>query len=180
MEIWGWNCTCQLSPWINCIWLAQQVFIALREHKQNFARLNYPSSSCDASYPKHSSKKTLLYPSLFLKALMILHLIDACCHGIHPFCLQRVQYWWVNSFPSRCGCISHKICKQYKVNLKTPQVWSCSTWKSLCCVSGSGCTKGQNLQQSGSYCPKRCLPSSGWDGDPAPCRWWQFRQRKTK
>lgn len=61
VEIWSWNCTCQLLPWINCIWLTQQAFIALREYKQNFARLNYPSSSCDTSYPA-LQQESVLYP----------------------------------------------------------------------------------------------------------------------
>lgn len=121
VEIWSWNCTCQLLPWINCIWLAQQVFIALREYKQNFARLSNPSSSWDTSYPELQQKSGCVLLFFFFEALMILHLIDAWCHCIHPWlltslCLQHAWCWLVNSFCPRCGCMSCQICQWQKVH----------------------------------------------------------------
>lgn len=52
---------------------------------------------------------------LFLKALMSLCSMAACCHSVCPwllpFCLHCVWFGLLNSFTSSCSCILCKICK---------------------------------------------------------------------
>lgn len=109
----------------------------MREYKQNFARLDYPSSSCDTSYPA-LQQKSALYPLLFFFFFFGStndFALDAClvplCPSLSSLCLQS-DAGWLTPSPPGVAAFSASGVKFIKrsvelFNMKVPQSGLCGS-----------------------------------------------------